>query len=231
MRTLWTCSLVLLMILGWATSSGSAQNDDDDPLADLQTVVAEQGEEIDRLGNRVATLEAGDAPSSEGRPTEDAGSGDEGDTGDTGVPVDGHDPVALGDPAVVGEWTISVVGYRPDATGLVLAEGNPPPGDGQRYVLIKLDATYDGEGEASFFFSSSWGVGDDTTILYDEFSDGCPFVPDGFSGRDDTRAGDSIEGNICFLIDTDDVEGLVLYIRPFTSSDDDVVAFALTEDQ
>lgn len=230
MRTLCTSSLVVLMILGWATFSGSAQNDDDDTLADLQTVVAEQGEEIERLGNRVATLEAaGDGPSPDGRPTEEADAGDQDETGGAG---DGTLPIALGDVADVGEWSIRVVGYRPDATALVLAEGggNPPPGNGRQYVLIKLEATFNGEGSASFYLSSSWGVGDDSGVQYDEFTNGCAFVPDGFTGRDDTDEGNAIEGNICFLVDAGDVEGLVLSIRPLGSLDrDESVSFALSE--
>ena len=242
MRTLWTCTLVALLLFAASALPGLAQNDDDDPMAQLQTVVAEQGEQIDRLEERVATLEAGGEAGTTAEPTGQAG-GDENateeaeteinDDGEATERVSRDEPVALGDEAEVGGWSIRVLAYESDATDLVLAEepNNPDPGQGRQYVLITIEAINLGDSAAAFYFSSSWALGDEDGIIYEEFEDGCAFAPDGFTGRGDTPAGETIEGNLCFNVEAGDAESLLLYIRPLGSTEPgENVIFALTEE-
>jgi hypothetical protein len=168
--------------------------------------------------------------------TQDAGDGDgastpvpdgDGDSGRTGPGSSRTDPAPIGAAVEVAGWSIVVNSVIPDGTEAVRAESdfNDPPADGNQFFLINLTATYVGNGEddsTTLFFSLDFGAVGASNVAYDPFEDNCGFatLPDPLDQNAEVFEGGSVTGNICWEVDEDDADALLLFAdESFTSGD------------
>jgi len=126
-------------------------------------------------------------------------------------------PIPVGDAVCVGKWSIQVVGFTPNATDAIrevnIFKGPPV---GEQYVLVTLKMTYEaGLGSSDPYFAQRWAVVSSDGTLYEETTSrvGSPDAL-GDSGRIPT--GISAGGTVNFLVKSDDVQGLRLYVEAST---------------
>jgi len=134
----------------------------------------------------------------------------------------------LGTAAPIGEgWDLSVNAYLPDATTAVLAEDelNEPPPDGFQYALATVAATYNGADPSASMFDVDIGVIGPSDFETDMFS--CPVVvPKELDTSTEVSPGDTVTGNVCFMLPATDAATVVMYGTAGFVNDD--VYFALT---
>ncbi|MGI9602822.1 MAG: hypothetical protein ACR2QE_13125 [Acidimicrobiales bacterium] len=148
-------------------------------------------------------------------------------------PVEGstyHDdrlaPIAVGQPAEAGDWTVQIAAVDLDGTDSVLAasEFNDEPPAGFEYVLIQYEAAFDGN-EAS---SSNDARPDLLTEANVSIDAGCSVsLDDEFDAFTDVFPGGSLSGTVCFLVPAEEIDGLTAFVRP-DFFDDDITFLALS---
>lgn len=143
-----------------------------------------------------------------------------------------ENPIPLGTAADVGgDWFISVVDVVPDATEMVMTENqfNDPPAAGTQFYLVRISATYEGEGSSTLPAMNVFKVVGDSSVAYEQFRDRCGVFPEMFPATD-VFTGGVVEGNLCWAVKTSDVDSLVMYSEDFFTFDpDNQVWFALRE--
>ena len=155
-------------------------------------------------------------------------SGDGGPTPTT-IPADTpgasrDNPAPVGSALEIAGWSIVVTDVIPDATDFVLSGSDfaEPPEPGRQFFLISLRATYDGDDEASSLAGAvTFGAVGPSNLAYEEFEDTCGFdVPDEIDSFRDVFQGGTLEGNICWSVQSTDAPGLVLFAQESFSFDD-----------
>lgn len=141
----------------------------------------------------------------------------------TPAPLEGsrEQPLPFGETAAVsiGEsdpaWLIQLTGFTPDGTSAVMAENpyNEPPADGRQFAIVRIRAEYQGLDEpASLLRDLEFVMVDDSNVTYD-FDDTCGVVPDELDTFAEVYAGGVLEGNLCWSVQTEHIDSLVLGIR------------------
>lgn len=141
----------------------------------------------------------------------------------TPAPLEGsrQQPLPFGATAAVsiGEsdpaWLVQVAEFTPDGTDAVLAENpfNEPPADGRQFAIVRIRAEYQGVDEpASLFRDLEFVVVDESNVTYD-FDDSCGLVPDELDTFAEVYAGGVIEGNLCWSVQTEHIDSLILGIK------------------
>ncbi len=123
-----------------------------------------------------------------------------------------ENPVPFGQTVQIHpDWEMTVVSVTPDATDLILAENsfNEPPVDGQQFFLATVRLTYIGDTSDEFYVSDLNAVGQ-SAVSYNQYDDYCGTIPDELPSRE-LFTGGTIEGNVCWSIESEDVNSLVLY--------------------
>jgi hypothetical protein len=135
-------------------------------------------------------------------------------TSEVGTSLD--NPIPVGDAAQVGEWTVRVVGYTPNATEAVQRANqfNEKPGAGEQYVLVTLKTTFEGTGSADPWADQTWSVVSADGTLQEEAGQ---VWPDDLSNVGKVPSGISGIGNVGFMVKSSDVPGLMLYIEADTA--------------
>jgi hypothetical protein len=129
-----------------------------------------------------------------------------GDTGTRAYPIPMGQTVAISD-----DWELTILSVTPDATDQILAESsyNDPPPPGQQFFVATVRITYTGDDSDTFY---GWGlrtVGK-SAVSYSQSVDDCGMVPDELESRE-LFTGGTIEGNLCWSIDSSDADSMVLY--------------------
>ena len=154
------------------------------------------------------------------------------DTATTAASVDAGlgsrgNPIPSGDPAVVGDYEIKVIGFTPDATAEVLDynEFNDPPPEGSVYTLIRLEYAYFGDTSGDPWIDVSWSAVGDSNVS----SDGgdCVTYPDNVFDLGELFPGGTTDGNICLTVVEGDVGSLLLIVEDYFSFDETRVFFDL----
>jgi Divergent InlB B-repeat domain len=122
-------------------------------------------------------------------------------------------PIPLGDSLAFGDgWVFRVVSVSIDATAqLVATGGNTPPPPGAQYTMLNVTATYTGGGYSSF--SGDAGGHRLSVIGSHNFAYGPCYQqlpPPPFDFYKDVYSGQTIGGNVCFRIATNDADSLAL---------------------
>ncbi len=152
-------------------------------------------------------------------------------TRDASPPTSVDRPAATGTRVAVGNgWTVMVHGSDPEATER-LAPLNPEltPTDEQSIVLIDLEMTYlDGEREAEspFYGVDLAVVGEDGRVVTPADTP-CVATDPVFDLYDEMALGSSRRGGICFMVESDQVDSLVLTATPSMDPHADTSWFAL----
>jgi hypothetical protein len=131
----------------------------------------------------------------------------------TGGPGTRGNPLAVSDTVIVGTWEITITGFNPDATAVVLAENqyNDPPAAGRVFVTVGVSAKYVGQDSDSLFAGVDFrGVGN-SAVSY-SFEDWCGVIPDDLDTFSEVFPGGKISGDLCWSVDERDVESLLIYM-------------------
>lgn len=141
------------------------------------------------------------------------------------------DGVPIGEPAEVGDWTITVVSVVPDASAEIAAENqfNAPPAPGRQFFMAAIEATYNGSESSTFWVDLSLSTVGASAIANDGFGASCGVMPKDINDAGETFPGGTISGNLCWSIDVGDAASLVMLASESLSFDDDRVVFSLTE--
>jgi hypothetical protein len=146
------------------------------------------------------------------------------------------DPAPVGTRVALGNgWTVAVLAFNPDATRALapLNRGTPALEEGQVRVLIGLEMTYiDGVSDTeSPFLGVDLAVrdadGNVTTPADTPCSAGDPVL---YSTTEMTR-GEGRRGNVCFAVDADSVDSLLLVASPSMTFGAQPSHFALHRDE
>lgn len=137
-------------------------------------------------------------------------------------------PQPLGQPVQLGDWTITVSAWEPNATATVQARNpnNRTPDAGETFGLATIELTRTGSRSADGF-DLSFRLADDTGAEYPDYDSRCGVVPDGLDKFVELEPGATITGAVCFALPTDK-RGLVnLLIGPAVDLDATAIAFDL----
>jgi hypothetical protein len=142
-------------------------------------------------------------------------------------------PVPIGTAAAVGEYTVRVVEYVPDATDDLVSrnEENTPPEDGYVYALIHFEVRYDGEevGKASSlqwqFVGSRRSAIPETSCTGNDrtFAEG---TLDNQARESDIFPGGSVEFEQCVYLPSEEAGVVTLYVQ---TAEGERVFFQLNE--
>lgn len=141
-----------------------------------------------------------------------------GDTGAEDKPGTRSNPLAVGTTAVIGDWKVTVTGVDTNADDAVAKANqfNDPPAEGNRYVLVSVDATYDGEESGTFWVdvtSKFYGGGGNT------FDGALAAVKNPISDAGETFPGASISGDMVFEVPADQIDDGAVILEAFTFGD------------
>ena len=121
----------------------------------------------------------------------------------------------IGEEGRLGNWLIEVREVDLDATEAVLEENafQDPPASGNRFVLIRLGATYASPDEGQLAFDVEFQAIAESGAAYDVF-DNCGMIPDRLDLGKRVSGGGTLVGNLCYEVAEEDVGSLVLYVGP-----------------
>ena len=142
-------------------------------------------------------------------------------------------PVSYQEPALVAEkWKIEILKLFRDSAKIDLKADwfndwlkDNPPKKGEQFFTVRIRITNDGDAAGDPTADLNFSVVSDTEFEYDGRSS-CGIVPGQFLSPQ-VDAGDSIETNICWVVQNKHVASLQLIVSERGSPDSDAVSFAL----
>ena len=139
-------------------------------------------------------------------------------------------PLPVGTRIEMGDWTLAVTEVTLDATEQVMAENpfNDPPVEGRQFVMLSVDATYEGDDSGTAWLDFSWAiVGAAGNTFGTGMDDYCGVIPDPLDDTGETFPGGSVSGNVCVSVETDQIEGGTIRIEESLSFEDTRAFYAL----
>ena len=128
-----------------------------------------------------------------------------------------NNPIGLGDVAVINDWQVQIISVNKDALKFVMNsdEYASPPASNERFVLFKIKATYIGEdsGEPSSDLRFKVVGGGGNT-----FSKSCSYSLNTFDQNEEAFTGATVIGDICFIVDANQIDGATISIQGDYSS-------------
>ena len=145
-----------------------------------------------------------------------------------GLPGSRGNPIPAGQGASVGSWQIEVVGSTPDGTDAVLAANqfNDPPPEGRSYYLVRIRATNRSIETETPFAAMTFSAVGPSAVAYG-FGDDCGVAPDAFPDLESVFAGESVEGNLCWSVTSEDAAALLVIATPSFSAESERVFFEI----
>ncbi|MCP5028534.1 MAG: DUF4352 domain-containing protein [Actinomycetia bacterium] len=137
-------------------------------------------------------------------------------------------PQPLGQPVQLGDWTITVSAWDPNATATVQARNpnNRTPEAGEMFGLATVELARTGS-QSGDGFDLSFRLADDAGVEYPDYDSRCGVVPEGLDKFIELAPGDTTTGALCFALPVDK-QGLVdLMIGPAVDLDATAVVFDL----
>lgn len=136
-------------------------------------------------------------------------------------------PIAFGDSANVGKWSIKVVKYTPDATAAIANENmfNDSPKSGSQFAMAMIRATYTGSNASDPFMDLTWTLISRDGSSYAEV--GFAVLPDDLSDVGKVPNGVAGEGTIAFEVKSSDASSGAIYFAPNSYSGNGGVFFAV----
>lgn len=128
-------------------------------------------------------------------------------------------PLPMGTTGTIGDYTVTVTGYIPDASAEIVArqEGNTPPEDGYVYALITLEVGYNGSDVGKASSLQLQYVGSRRSALTDvSCTSADRTLANGTidsAARDaDIFSGGSVEFEQCVYLPAAEAEKVILYV-------------------
>lgn len=108
-------------------------------------------------------------------------------------------------------WRYRILDVVLNADSIVAAENqfNDPPMAGNRFVMVRIQATRTGE-ESEAFFGSRLSLVGESNVEYQDFNNSCGVVPDEFDARD-VFMGGRVRGNVCWQVKQTDIPSLLMF--------------------
>jgi hypothetical protein len=130
-----------------------------------------------------------------------------------------NNPIALGKNALINEWKVQITSVDPNALQKVLKSDpyTSKPSASERFLLIKVKATYVGEGSSEptsdlrFKIVGSKG---------NTFTKSCGYFGDSFDQNGETFSYASVSGDFCFTVDADQLVGATVSVQGDYGSDE-----------
>ncbi|NLG65987.1 MAG: DUF4352 domain-containing protein [Actinobacteria bacterium] len=138
-----------------------------------------------------------------------------------------ENPIPVGTSAKVGDWEVTVTDVSFDAWAALQEANqfNDPPADGSQYVMVTLEATYNGDESGTFWVDASMaflGAGGNT------FDSASVVEPNPIFDAGEAFAGATVSGDQVYEVPSDQISGGRLIIEPTFSFDkEDRVFFAI----
>lgn len=138
-----------------------------------------------------------------------------------------ENPLPIGTTAKVGPWEVKITEVNLNANEAIASANdfNDPPGEGNQFVLVNVEATYVGEESGTFWADISWkyfGSGGNTF----DSPDAMAVSPNPISDAGETFPDASVAGDILFEVPIDQVDGGAIIMEELISFDDTRVFFA-----
>ena len=138
-------------------------------------------------------------------------------------------PIPAGTPATLGDWTITFDPTNTNAGEIVAAENqfNDPAPEGRQFVMVKVNATYAGEGSkmAAVDLRIQF-VGSAGNSFGSSMDDNCGVIPDQLIDTGEVFAGATASGNECVSVPVDQIAGGAWSVK--VGFDSDGTFFALS---
>lgn len=120
-----------------------------------------------------------------------------------------ENPIPVGTPATVGDWSVSFAAAAADAADQIAAENsfNEPAPAGKQFVMSKVSATYNGAGSQTAWIDlriKFVGVGGNT---FGGGTDRCGVLPESLSDAGEVFTGATASGNECAVVPSEQVAG------------------------
>lgn len=135
----------------------------------------------------------------------------------TGPGSSRDEPAPIGTAVQIAGWELKVNSTNPDAASEIVSDDSfiEPPEAGKVFYLVNLTATYVGNGEdesASLFFGLDFSAVGASAVAYELYDDACtPYeLPDALDQNAEVFEGGTVTGDICFAVDEDDADSLLL---------------------
>ncbi len=128
--------------------------------------------------------------------------------------------IAVGEPAQLGGWEVTVVSFDDDAADTVAAENlfNDPPRQGNRYVLVEMSARRTADSASSFTAEiGTKSVGAARRVAYEGLAGSCGVIPDPISDQVETPPGSVVTGALCWQVSEEDLSSLVLILFEYAT--------------
>ena len=138
-----------------------------------------------------------------------------------------ENPIPVGTSAKVGDWEVTVTDVSFDAWAALQEANqfNDPPADGSQYVMVTIEATYNGEESGTFWVDVSMaflGAGGNT------FDSASAVTPNPLLDAGEAFAGATVSGMEAYEVPSDQISGGRLIIEPTFSFDkEDRIFFAI----
>lgn len=131
-----------------------------------------------------------------------------------------QNPLPPGTAFTVGDWTVELAPTNVDADELVLAENmfNDPPGDGERFVMVEVTTTYNGDDSGTPWIGLDFRfIGADGNT----FNERCGVIPDALFDVGEMFPGATASGNVCATVPIDQIDGGAWIVEASFSFDSD----------
>jgi hypothetical protein len=129
-------------------------------------------------------------------------------------------PYAFGETVRVGDWDFTLTGVTENGTDLVMSyePSNETPADGRQFLMVGVETTNTGTEPNAFGQSVAINLVGDQAVAYTTV-DTCGYLPDGIDLFADVAPGESVSGNLCWSVRTDEVDSIVLYVTGLVGSE------------
>lgn len=151
---------------------------------------------------------------------------------DTAEPALGtrQNPVPIGTEVEVGpNWTMAVLEINPDAWDVVKAANmfNEPPAEGRNYVMARVRVSYVGDESGTPWVDLRFRYLGSNGVTYGEgMDDFCGVLPEAVNDIGELFPGASAEGNVCWSVPADGIQGGSIIVEEVFSFEDTRVFFA-----
>ncbi|CAN5742037.1 hypothetical protein BH24CHL4_BH24CHL4_21440 [soil metagenome] len=148
---------------------------------------------------------------------------------ETGTGETRESPLGIGRVGQVGDYEVSVLSVTPNATDMVAAENpfNDPPSPGNQFFIARVNATYVGPSAGNPGFELNFQAVGDLSVGYTVFNNTCGVYPDDLYNVNELFTGGSAEFNVCWQIDSQDQDSLVMYVESLLDFSGQPVWFSL----
>ena len=130
-----------------------------------------------------------------------------------------NNPISLGDAVVVNNWEVQVTSVNKDAAKIVL-KSDPyatPPASAESFLLFMVKAKYVGEESGEPISDLRFKI---VGSMGNTFAKSCGYSVDSFDSNGETFPGATVKGNLCFTVDTNQIEGATISIQGDYSPED-----------